>query len=115
MEGSKAYRFRMALQYVSPKIWRCIEVEADSSLAELQRFIPDRDGLVGRVSTPILHSHFLGTARPGRLLLFVDPAQLPNSSSHSLDFASTSVSGTNATSSRRAGSSWLNVSPSGRC
>jgi hypothetical protein len=47
-----AYRLRIALRHISPKIWRRVELAAESSLADLQRVI--HAGLVGRVSAPIL-------------------------------------------------------------
>jgi hypothetical protein len=77
MEGSTVYRFRIALRHVSPKIWRRIEVPAESSLADLQRVIQIVLGWSQEYQHRFcIRNHCLGTARPGGLLLFGDPAEM---------------------------------------
>ena len=76
MDAPPIYRFRVALQHVSPKIWRRIEVPADRSLADVQSVIQ----IVMGWSDEYLHrfrirNHFLGTVRAGGLLMFGDPME----------------------------------------
>jgi hypothetical protein len=76
MRESLVYRFRVALRHVSPKIWRRIEVPAESSLADLQRVIQIVLGWSQEYQHRFcIRNHYLGTARPGGLLLFGDPAE----------------------------------------
>ena len=39
MEAAVVYQLRVALRSARPKIWRCVELTAGSSLAVLQRAI----------------------------------------------------------------------------
>jgi hypothetical protein len=77
MEATAVYRFHIALRDVSPKVWRRVELTADSSLADLQRVIQISLGWSDEYQHRFcIRNHHLGASRPGGLLFFGDPESM---------------------------------------
>jgi hypothetical protein len=60
------YRFYIALRGVSPKIWRRVQLAANSSLADMQRVIQISLGWSDEYQHRLcIRHHYLGASRPG--------------------------------------------------
>jgi Plasmid pRiA4b ORF-3-like protein len=71
------YRFHIALQHITPRIWRRVELRAEYSLADLQRVIQiGMDWSDEYQHRFTIRNHFLSTARVGGLLLLGNPAEM---------------------------------------
>jgi Plasmid pRiA4b ORF-3-like protein len=78
MGAPVVYRFHIALRGVAPKIWRRLELTASSSLADLQRVIQISLGWSDEYQHRFcIRNHYLGASRPGGLLFFGDPEEMP--------------------------------------
>jgi hypothetical protein len=70
MEAAVVYRFHIALRGVSPKIWRRVELTADSSLADLQHVIEISLGRSEEYQHGFcIRNRYLDASRSGGLLL----------------------------------------------
>jgi pRiA4b ORF-3-like protein len=68
-----AYRFRIALRHIGPKIRRRVELAAESPPADLQRVIQIMLDWSDEYQPRFcIRKHFLGASRPGGLLLCGD-------------------------------------------
>jgi hypothetical protein len=77
MAQPEVYQFRVALQRISPKIWRRVQLLSSQSLADLHFAIQLSMGWTDEFQHQFLiRNHRLGIGRPGGHVLFGNPREL---------------------------------------